>query len=79
MKGQPQNQNYHSQVYVSSKGKSLRVEKKQPISKENFEVVKKDQDLKQVIELKIEDTTCQKFDENVKEKKVEFIVDNDRS
>ena len=40
MKGQPQNQNYHSQVYVSSKGKSLRVEKKQPISKENFEVIK---------------------------------------
>ena len=29
--------------------------------------------------LKIEDITCQKFDENVKEKKVEFIVDNDRS
>ena len=42
MKGQPQNQNYHSQVYVSSKGKSLRVEKKQPISKENFEVIKED-------------------------------------
>ena len=79
MKGQPQNQNYCSEVHVSSKGKGLRVDKKQPISKENFEVVKKDQDLKQVIELKIEDTTCQKFDENVKEKKVEFIVYNDRS
>ena len=48
--------------------------KKQPISKENFEVVKKDQDLQQVIELKIEDTTCQKFDEDVKQ-----IVDNDRN
>ena len=32
MKGQPQNQNYHSQVHVSSKGKSLRVEKNKPIS-----------------------------------------------
>ena len=41
MKGQPQNQNYHSQVHVSSKGKGSRVEKKQPISKEKFEVVKK--------------------------------------
>ena len=58
MKGQPQNQNCHSQVHVSHKEKVLRVEKKQPISKENFEVVKKDQDLQQVIELKIEDTTC---------------------
>ena len=61
---------------MSSKGKGL---KKQPISKENFEVVKKDQDLQQVIELKIEDTTCQKFDEDVKKKKVELIMDSDRS
>ena len=58
MKGQPQNQNYHSQVLVSSKGKDLRIEKKPSISKENFEVVKRDQDLQQVIELKIEDNTC---------------------
>ena len=79
MKGQPQNQNYHTQVHVSNKGKGLRVEKKQPIFKENFEVVKKDQDLQQVIELKIENTTCQKFDEGVKEKKVALIVDNDKS
>ena len=57
----------------------MRVEKKQPISKENFEVVKKDQDLQQVVELKVEDTTCKKFDEEVKEKKVELIVDNDRN
>ena len=71
--------NYHSQVHVSSKGKGLRVEKQQPISKENFEMVKKDQDLQQVIELKIEDTTCQKLDEEVKKKKVELIVDNDRN
>ena len=78
MKSQPQNQNYHSQVHVSSKGKGLRVEKKQPISKEKFEVVKKDQDLQQIIELKIEDTTCQKFDKEVKETKVELIVDNDK-
>ena len=79
MKVQPQNQNYHSQVHVSSKRKGLRVEKKQPISKENFEVVKNDQDLQQVIELKIEDTTCQKFDEDVKEKKVKLIVNNYRN
>ena len=64
---------------MSSKGKGLRVEKKQPISKVNFEAIKKDQDLQQVIELKIEDTTCQKFDEDVKEKKVELTMDNDRS
>ena len=79
MRGQPQNQNSHSQVHVSSKGKGLRVEKKQPISKEKFEVVKKDQDLLQVIELKIENTTCQKFEEEVKETKVELIVNNDRN
>ena len=42
-------------------------------------MVKKDQDLQQVIELKIEDTTCQKFDEDVKEKKVKLIMDNDRN
>ena len=59
MKGQPQNQNYHNQVHVSRKEKGLRVKKKQPISKENFEVVKKDQDLQQVIELKIEDLRYQ--------------------
>ena len=27
MKGQPQNQNYHSQIHVSSKGKGLKVDK----------------------------------------------------
>ena len=72
MRGQPQNQNSHSQVHVSSKGKGLRVEKKQPISKEKFEVVKKDQNLQQVVELKIEDITCQKFDEDF----IENIVEN---
>ena len=51
----------------------------QPISKENFEMVEKYQDLQQVVELKLEDTTCQKFDEEVKEKKVELIVDNDKN
>ena len=64
---------------MSSKGKGLRVEEKQPISKEKFEVVKKDQDLYQVIELKIEDATCQILDEDVKEMKVELIVDNDKN
>ena len=39
MKGQ--NQNYHSQVHVSSKGKSLRVEKKQPIFRETLKWLKK--------------------------------------
>ena len=39
----------------------------QLISKENFEVVEKDQDLQQVVELKLEDTICRKFDEKVKE------------
>ena len=79
VEGQPQNQNYHSQVHVSSKGKGLRVDKKKPISKENCELVKKDQDLQQVIELKNKDITCQKFDEEVKEKKVKLIVDSDRN
>ena len=64
MKGQPQNQNYYSQVHVSSKGKSLRVEKKQPsLKKLNFEVVKKDQGLQLVIEVKLEDNTCQMFED----------------
>ena len=64
MKGQ--NQNYHNQVLVSSKGKSLMVEKKQPISKETFEVVKKGEDLQQVVELKLE-------------KKNELIVEDHRN
>ena len=51
----------------------------QPISKENFEMVEKYQDLQQVVELKLEDTTCQKFDEEVKEKKVELIMDNEKN
>ena len=42
----------------------------QPISKENFEMVEKYQDLQQVVELKLEDTTCQKFDEEFKEKRL---------
>ena len=52
---------------MSSKGKGL---KKQPISKENFEVVKKDQDLQQVIELKIENTTCQSSMKVLKKKRL---------
>ena len=42
----------------------------QPISKENFEANEKDQDLQQYAELKLEDITFQKFDEDVKEKKI---------
>ena len=64
MKGQ--NQNYHNQVHVSSKGKSLMVEKKHPISRETFEVVKKGQDLQQVVELKLE-------------KKIELTVEDHRN
>ena len=35
--------------------------------------------MQQVTELKIKDTTYQKFDEDVREKKVDLIVDNDRN
>ena len=73
MKGK--NQNYHNQVHMSNKGKGLRVEKKQLITKEKFE----DQDLQQVIELKIENTTCHKFEQEVKETKVKLIMDNDKN
>ena len=76
MKGQPQNQNYHSQVHMSRREKDLRVDQMQPISKQNFEVVKKIQDLQLVVKLKLEDTTCKKFDEEVKEKKVKLIVED---
>ena len=48
----------------------------QSISKENFEVVEKYQDLQQVVELKFKDSTFQNFNEEVKEKKIELIVDN---
>ena len=76
MKGQPQNQYYHIQIHVSSKEKGLRVDKMQPIFKENFEVNEKDQNLQQFAELNIENITFQKFDEDVKEKKIELIVNN---
>ena len=48
----------------------------QPISKENFKVVEKYQDLQQVVELKFKDSTFQNFNEEIKEKKIELIVDN---
>ena len=35
--------------------------------------------MQQVVELKLEDTTCKKFDEKVKEKKIKLIVVNDRN
>ena len=53
------------------KEKCLKIDKMQPISKENFEVVEKYQDLQQVVELKFKDNTFQKFNEEVKEKKIE--------
>ena len=53
---------------MSRKKNGLRIDKmNQLISKENFEVVEKDQDLQQVVELKLEDTICQNFDEEVEE------------
>ena len=39
-------------------------------------MIEKDQDLQQFVELKLEDTTFQNFDDEVKEKKIELIVDN---
>ena len=39
-------------------------------------MIKKDQDLQQVVELKLENTTSQKFDEEVKDKKVKLIVED---
>ena len=44
--------------------------------KKNLEVVEKDQDLQQVIELKLEDNTLQEVDEEIKEKKIELIEEN---
>ena len=81
MRGQPQNQNNHNQVHVSSKGKGLRVEKKQPISKEILKWLKKIKNCNKLLNwrLKIKDTTYQKLDEEVKEKKFELIMDNDRN
>ena len=74
MKERPQNKNYYSHVHVSWKKNGLRIDKMhQLISKENFEVVEKDQDLQQVVELKLEDTICQKFDEEVKEIKEVWV------
>ena len=35
--------------------------------------------MQQVTKLKIKDTTYQKFDEDVKENKVDLIVDNDKN
>ena len=68
MKERPQNKNYYGHVHMSRKKNGLRIDKmNQLISKENFEVVEKDQDLQQVVELKLEDTICQNFDEEVEE------------
>ena len=76
IKGQTKNQNDHNQVLVSRKEKCLKIDKMQSISKENFEVVEKYQDLQQVVELKFKDSTFQNFNEEIKEKKIELIVDN---
>jgi len=60
---------------MSRSEKSLIVDKMQPISKENFEVVEKNQELQQAVELKLVDITFQKFNEEFKEKKIEYWVD----
>ena len=51
----------------------------QPISKENFKVVENDQDLQQIVELKLIDSIFQKFEEEAKERKIELIADNDKN
>ena len=50
-----------------------------PISKDNFEVVEKYQYIQQVVELKPENRTFQRFNEKVKKQKIELIVDNNRN
>ena len=56
--------NYNNELYL------------QPSIGENLEVVEKDQDLQQVVELKLEDNTIQEVDEDIKEKKIELIEEN---
>ena len=56
--------NYNNELYL------------QPLIGENLEVVEKDQDLQQVVELKLEDNTIQEVDEDIKEKKIELIKEN---
>ena len=56
--------NYNNELYL------------QPSIGENLEVVEKDQDLQQVVELKLEDHTIQEVDEDIKEKKIELIKEN---
>ena len=56
--------NYNNELYL------------QPSIEENLEVVEKDQDLQQVVELKLEDNTIQEVDEDIKEKKIELIKEN---
>ena len=50
--------NYNNELYL------------QPSIEKNLEVVEKDQDLQQVVELKLEDNTLQEVDEEIKEKKL---------
>ena len=56
--------NYNNELYL------------QPSIGENLEVVEKDQDLQQDVELKLEDNTLQEVDEDIKEKKTELIEEN---
>ena len=56
--------NYNNELYL------------QPLIGENLEVVEKDQDLQQVVELKLDDNTIQEVDEDIKEKKIELIEEN---
>ena len=56
--------NYNNELYL------------QPSIGENLAVVEKDQDLQQVVELKLENNTIQEVDEDIKEKKIELIKEN---
>ena len=56
--------NYNNELYL------------QPSIEEDLEMVEKDQDLQQVVELKLENNTLQEVDEDIKEKKIELIEEN---
>ena len=59
--------NYNNELYL------------QPSIEEDLEMVEKDQDLQQVVELKLENNTLQEVDEEIskkKEKRFELIEEN---
>ena len=56
--------NYNNELYL------------QPSIEENIEMVEKELDLQQIVELKLEDNTFQEVDEEIREKKIELIKEN---